>query len=146
MTESAKTGLICTKYTYSFYHVYLFFCVGYTISVSFIEFLRKFCVYDKIFDKVLCYEKELLNLQCSKLGQILCADKTGFRRLGHKLCQHIRRKPISCTAHPVNQHQYFRSLDQVASNTRPLKWDASQLPNISHAQLSTIHRYYSSVS
>ena len=54
VTESAKTGLICTKYTYSFYHIYLFFCVGYTTSVSFIEFLRKFCIYDEIFDKVLC--------------------------------------------------------------------------------------------
>ena len=50
VTESAKTGLICTKYTYSFYHIYLFFCVSYTISVSFIEFLRKVCVYDEIFD------------------------------------------------------------------------------------------------
>ena len=50
VTKSAKTGLICTKYTYSLYHIYLFFCVGYTISV---EFLRKFCVYDEIFDKVL---------------------------------------------------------------------------------------------
>ena len=28
--------------------------------------------------------KELLNLKVSKLGQILRADKTGFRRLGHK--------------------------------------------------------------
>ena len=54
MTESAKTGLICTKYTYSFHHIYPFFCVGYTISVSFIEFLRKFSVYDEIVDKVLC--------------------------------------------------------------------------------------------
>ena len=52
--ESAKTGLIFTKYTYSFYHIYLFFCVDDTMSVSFIEFLRKFCVYDEIFDKVLC--------------------------------------------------------------------------------------------
>ena len=31
--ESVKTGLICTKYTYSFYHMYLFFCVGYAVSV-----------------------------------------------------------------------------------------------------------------
>ena len=54
VTKSAKTVLICTKYTYSFYHIYLFFCVGYTISVSFIEFLRKFCVYDEIFDNALC--------------------------------------------------------------------------------------------
>ena len=53
--------------------------MGYT---SFIEFLRKFCVYDEIFDKVLCKEK-LLNLKGSKLGQILCADKIGFRRLGY---------------------------------------------------------------
>ena len=40
VTEPAKTGLVCTKYTYSFYHIYLFFCVGYTIS----KFYRKFCV------------------------------------------------------------------------------------------------------
>ena len=70
MTKSARTGLICTKYTYSFYHIYLFFCVGYTISVSFVVFLRKFCVHDEIFDKVLL-GKELLNLKGSKLGQIL---------------------------------------------------------------------------
>ena len=57
--------------------------MGYTISVSFIEFLGKFCVYGEIFDKVLCQEKELLNLKVSKLGQILFADKTGFHRLGH---------------------------------------------------------------
>ena len=42
VTESAKTGLICTKHTYSFYHIYLFFCVGYMISVTFIEFVRNF--------------------------------------------------------------------------------------------------------
>ena len=85
MTKLAKTDLICTKYTYSFYHIYLFFCIGYIIYVNFIEFLRKCCVYiyDKTFDKVLCQEKELLNLKGSKLGQILRADKTGFRRLSH---------------------------------------------------------------
>ena len=44
------------KKTYLFYHIYLLFCVGCTISVSFIEFLRTFCVYiyDEIFDEVLC--------------------------------------------------------------------------------------------
>ena len=36
-----------------------------------------------MFDKVLCEEKELLTLKISKLGQILCADKTGFHRLSH---------------------------------------------------------------
>ena len=56
--------------------------MGYTISVSFIEFPRKFCTYDETFDKALCKEKELLNLKSSKLGQILRVDKTGFCRLG----------------------------------------------------------------
>ena len=39
-----------------------------------------------MFDKVLVIE--LLNLKGSNLGQILCADKTGFRRLGliYALC------------------------------------------------------------
>ena len=54
VTESAITGLICTKYTCSFYHIYLFFCMSYTISVSFIEFLRTFCVHDDIYSNVLC--------------------------------------------------------------------------------------------
>ena len=30
-------------------------------------------------------KKSYQNLKGSKLGQILCADKTGFRRLGHIL-------------------------------------------------------------
>ena len=104
MTESAKTDLICTKYTYSFYDIYLFFCVDYIISVSFIEFLRKFCVYDEIFDKVLAIyvrKKELLNLKGSKLGQILRADKTGFCRLGHILLFYFK--------HPSTLIFLFRS-------------------------------------
>ena len=54
--------------------------MGYTISVSFIEFLvymMKFLI------KYYVRKKELLNLKGSKLGQILCADKTGFRRLSY---------------------------------------------------------------
>ena len=56
--------------------------MGYTISVSFIEFLRTFCVYDEFLIKYYI-RKKLLNLKDSKLGQILHADKTGFCRLGH---------------------------------------------------------------
>ena len=52
--------------------------MGYTISVSFIAFLRKFYVNDEIFDKVLL---GLLNLKGSKLGQILSAYKIGFSRI-----------------------------------------------------------------
>ena len=47
LTEFAKTGLICTKYTYSFYYIYLFLCGLYNIC-KFFEFLKKFCVYDEI--------------------------------------------------------------------------------------------------
>ena len=54
--------------------------MGYTISISFIAFLRKFCVNDEIFDKVLL---GLLNLKVSKLGQILSAYKIGFCSLSH---------------------------------------------------------------
>ena len=65
------------SYQYKIYlfinHIYLIFCVGNTISVSLIEFLRKFCVHDETFDRVASYyvRNELLNLKDSKLGQIL---------------------------------------------------------------------------
>ena len=55
--------------------------MGYTISVSFIEFPRKFCVFDEVFDKV--HTMLGKNLKGSKLGLILHAEKTGFRRLDH---------------------------------------------------------------
>ena len=81
MTKSAKTGLICTKYTYSFYHIYPFFLCGLYNICKFIEFLMKYC---EIFDNVLAMLGEkLLNLKGSKLGQVYRADKTGFRRLSH---------------------------------------------------------------
>ena len=88
VTKSAKTGLICTKYTYSFYHTYLFFCVGYTISESYIKFLRKFCVFDEIFDKVLCKGKELLNLKGSKLGHWFLQTRSHFVNLDPPIRTH----------------------------------------------------------
>ena len=63
--------------------MYLFLC-EYTISVSFIEFLRKFCVYDGIFDKVLRMLGKgvtyVLNLKGSKLAQIYVQIKGKQRR------------------------------------------------------------------
>ena len=50
-----KMPCIYTKYTY-----YLFFCVCYTKSVSFIEFLRKFCVYDEICAKILLGKRVII--------------------------------------------------------------------------------------
>ena len=54
VTGPEKTGLIYTKYTYSYYGAYLFFCVCYANSVSFIEFLRILCLYQEICVKMLC--------------------------------------------------------------------------------------------
>ena len=54
----------------------------YTQSVSFIEFLMEFCIYDDI-DTILITDKKLLHFKFSKSGQILCIDKTGFPRPGH---------------------------------------------------------------
>ena len=55
----------------------------YTQSVSSIEFLRKYCIYDEICVEILFHEKELLNFKDYKLGQILHVDKTGFLRPGY---------------------------------------------------------------
>ena len=46
-----KTGLIYTKYTYSYYGAYLFFCVSYPDSV----FLRILCIYDELSIKILFF-------------------------------------------------------------------------------------------
>ena len=48
VTGPEKTGLIYTKYTYSYYGAYLFFRVCYPNSVSFIEFLRILYLYQEI--------------------------------------------------------------------------------------------------
>ena len=52
--RAEKTGLIYTKYTYSYYGAYLFFHVCYPNSVGFIEFLRILCLYQEICVKMLC--------------------------------------------------------------------------------------------
>ena len=50
VTESAKQ-VISAQNTPIHFIISISFCVGYTVSVSFIEFLRKFCVYDEILMK-----------------------------------------------------------------------------------------------
>ena len=55
----------------------------YSNSVSFIELLRSFCIHGEVCAKILCSEKELLNLKDSKLTQNFYGNKTGFVRLGH---------------------------------------------------------------
>ena len=69
VTVPGKTNLIYTKYTYSYYGIYLFFCVCYTKSVSFVEFLRKFYIYDEICVKILA----MLVMTKKKISRV---DKT----------------------------------------------------------------------
>ena len=50
----------------------------YLNSVSFIELLRSFCIHGEACAKILCSEKELLNLKDSKLTQNFYGNKTGL--------------------------------------------------------------------
>ena len=67
VTQSDKTSLIARKYTHVYNGIYLLFCVCYSNSVSFIELLRILCIHGEVYAKILCSEKELLNLKNSKL-------------------------------------------------------------------------------
>ena len=61
----------------------------YLKSVSFIEFLMDFCIYDNILNTIWITDKKLLHFKLSKSGQILHVDKTCFPRPGHIYSQHI---------------------------------------------------------
>ena len=76
-------------YLFILSYLSLFLCGLHNIS----KFYWKFCVYEYIIDKVATMlGKELLNLKGSKLGQILRADKTGFRRLSHIILYQMHNK------------------------------------------------------
>ena len=57
----------------------------YSNSASFIELLRIFCIHGEVCAKILCSEKELLNLKNSKVTENFYGNKTGFGRPGHIL-------------------------------------------------------------
>ena len=63
VTGPEKTGLIYTKYTHPYYGIYLFICVCYLHSVSFIEILRIVSIYGEIFVKIVCWQNELLHFE-----------------------------------------------------------------------------------
>ena len=78
VTRDRKTGLNYTKYTSSYYGMYLLFCMGYAKSVCFIDFVMDICIYDYILHTIWITDKNLLHFKLLKLGQILCALKTDF--------------------------------------------------------------------
>ena len=69
VTQSDKTSLIAQKYTHAYNDIYLLFCRCYSNSVSLIELLRIFKLHGEVCAKILCSEKELLNLKDSNLTQ-----------------------------------------------------------------------------
>ena len=72
-------GLIYAKYTSSYYDAYRLFCMSYIKSVSFTEFLiDTIYLNDESFVTILSKDTRLLYFKVSKLGKILCVDKTGF--------------------------------------------------------------------
>ena len=58
----------------------------YPKSVSFIEFLMNFCIYDDILNTMQITDKSYYILNSQNEVKILCVDKTGFPRHGHKQC------------------------------------------------------------
>ena len=63
VTGPEKTGLIYTKYTYSYYGPYLLFCINYAISVNCFEFIRILYIYGKICVEMPCCQVEILQLK-----------------------------------------------------------------------------------
>ena len=72
VTGPGKTGLIYTKYTCLYYGMYLSFCVYYPTSVSFIEFLMDFCIYDDIVDMIPITDKKLLHFKLKIRSNFTC--------------------------------------------------------------------------
>ena len=70
VTRHEKIGLMCTKYTSSYYSTYIF------------HLLCKLYIFCKLLKSPLCAVLQL-QLQIPKSGQILCTYKTYFLMQGH---------------------------------------------------------------
>ena len=110
-SSARKTGPICQIHL-SFFHVNLFSCVGYTISVSFIEFLRKFLI--KYYIK-----KELLNLKGLKLGQIfMCRQDRPTNLVKNKRLDQIG----TCVKLTGQHHNTYTVGGSNKGFLRPSRW------------------------
>ena len=108
MTGPEKTGLIYTKYTYSYYGAYLFSVHAIHILLVLLNFTH--IIIMKFVLK--CYQDEILHFKDQNLGQNLHVDKTCFLRPGHirivthtyvaASCQHLSGLPMyicMCASH-----------------------------------------------
>ena len=82
VTRHEKTGLMYTKYTSSYYSIYLLYCLRF---VSCIRFPVKCCInsVNFIIRITILLFTELLKFEIQKCGQNLCAHKPYFLMLGH---------------------------------------------------------------
>ena len=70
VTRPGKIGLIYIKYTCLYYGKYLLFCMCYPNSVTLIDFLIDFYMYDDILDTILITDKKLLHFKVITLSPI----------------------------------------------------------------------------
>ena len=96
-----KTGLMYTKYTSSYYRMYLHYCIRSTKSVNCIRFPMKSCINGENCAGITCVYMKLFSFEIQKCGKILCAHKPYFLMPGHKLGGHSL--PLACTFYVVAQ-------------------------------------------
>ena len=68
VTRSDKTSLIARKYTYLYKVIYLLFCVCYSNPVSFIAFLRIYCIHGEVCAKTIVFRKGVINFERLKIN------------------------------------------------------------------------------
>ena len=83
MTQHEKTGLMYTKYTSSYYGIYLLNYLRYYNSVNCIRLPMKCCINGGNSIRLLALSMKLLKFETKKCGQILCAHKPYFLMPGH---------------------------------------------------------------
>ena len=83
VTKHEKTGLMYTKYSYSFYGTYLLYFLRYKCFVICIRFLIKFYINYRNFIRLVILSAKLWKFEIQTCGQILCAYKPYFLMLGH---------------------------------------------------------------
>ena len=84
VTRHEKTRLKYTKYTYSYYSMYLHYCTRFTKSVNCIRFPMNSFINGENCTGIPCVYMKLFNFENQKCGQIFCAHKPYFLMLGHK--------------------------------------------------------------
>ena len=111
VTRSDKTSLIARKYTRPYNGIYLLFCVCYSNSVSFITFLRIYCIHDgKVCAKILCSGKVLLIFKTQKIFKairLVLSERVTFMHISWKVLKHLYGHFILSMLQKVIQTQQY---------------------------------------